>query len=329
MGLGMAEIDMALSRTFIRGSPTPGKHRDDDNLYLDIPSSRPRGGSWVFRYTLDGKARTIGLGGRSRDTDEVRAEAGRYRKWLERGIDPRDGIADEVRQAEADLARRTKFKQVVEAFLETNSAGWRNAVHARQWRATLAAYAYPAIGDTAVSDITTSDIFDLLKPIWATKPETATRVRGRIEAILDFVKVQDHRSGENPARWRGNLALMLPARSKVRAVEHHAALDWRTAPAFMQGLLQQSGMGAAAPAFAILTAARSGEVRLATWDEIDLTEKVWTMPAGRTKAGRAHRVPLSAPALAVLGRVQASIHTMRGGAWTAATVRNVLLRLEA
>ena len=273
---------MALSRTFIRGSRTPGKHRDDDNLYLDVPANRQRGGRWVFRYTLGGKAKTIGLGGRSRDPEEVREEATRYRKWLERGIDPRDGLAEEERQAAAALARRTTFKQVAEAFLEVRSAGWRNAKHANQWRATLAAYAYPTIGDTAVTDINTPDIFGLLTPIWATKPETAGRVRGRIEAILDFAKVEGQRSGENPASWRGNLALMLPPRSKVRAVEHHAALDWRAGRAFMQRLLQQSEMGATALLFAILTAARSGEVRLATWDEIGLDD------SSGAHEGRAH-----------------------------------------
>ena len=297
---------MALSRMFIRASRTPGKHRDDDNLYLDVPANRQRGGRWVFRYTLGGKAKTIGLGGRSRDPEEVREEATRYRKWLERGIDPRDGLAEEERQAAAALARRTTFKQVAEAFLEVRSAGWRNAKHANQWRATLAAYAYPTIGDTAVTDINTPDIFGLLTPIWATKPETAGRVRGRIEAILDFAKVEGQRSGENPASWRGNLALMLPPRSKVRAVEHHAALDWRAGRAFMQRLLQQSEMGATALLFAILTAARSGEVRLATWDEIDLADKVWTIPAARMKGERTHRVRLSEPALAVLDRVKAS-----------------------
>jgi len=187
------------------------------------------------------------------------------------GIDPRAGLADEARQTAAAVARRATVNEVAEAFLETNSAGWRNAKHAKQWRATLTAYAYPAIGDIAVSDITSANVFDLLKPIWATKPETAKRVRGHIEQILDFAKVQGHRSGENPADWPGNLALMLPPRSKVRAVEHHPALDWRDAPTFVQRLLQQPGMGAAALSFAILTAARSGEVRGARWDEIDHT----------------------------------------------------------
>jgi integrase len=297
---------MSLSKTFVAGSQRVGKHRDADNLYLDIRKDNPRGGSWVFRYTIDGQARSIGLGARSRDPMEVRAEAQRFRKWLNNLIDPREALTEEARQAAAELARRVTFRQAAEAFLEVRTVGWRNAKHGKQWAATLAAYAYPAIGDTAVSEITTPDIFNLLKPIWAAKPETASRVRGRIEAILDFAKVQGHRSGENPAAWRGNLALMLPTRSKVRPVEHHAALDWRGSPAFMQQLLEQAGMGAAALSFAILTAARSGEVRLATWDEIDLEDKVWTIPAGRMKARRDHRVPLSDSALAILDRVKAT-----------------------
>lgn len=295
---------MSLSKTFIAGSQRAGKHRDADNLYLDIRKENPTGGYWVFRYTIDGKARSIGLGTRSRDADEVRAEATRFRKWLENGTDPRVALDEEARQAAAELARKVTFREVAEAFLDVRSAGWRNLKHRKQWRATLVAYAYPAIGNTAVSQITTPDVFDLLKPIWATKPESASRVRGRVEAILNFAKVQGHRNGENPAAWRGNLALMLPARNRVRSVKHHAALDWRKAPAFMQRLLEQSGMGAAALAFAILTAARSGEVRLATWDEVE--GKVWQIAPWRMKAGRGHRVPLSDAALAILDRVKAT-----------------------
>ena len=178
--------------------------------------------------------------------------------------------------------------------------GWRNPKHRQQWRNTLSTYAEPVIGNLPVGAVTTEQVLEVLNPIWRTRPETATRVRGRIEQVLSYSIARGWRDGPNPAVWRGHLQLMLPAKGKVRAVEHHAALDWREAPAFMVELRARASFGARALEFLILTAVRSGEVRGATWDEFDLATRTWTIPAARMKAARPHRVPLSEPALGIL-----------------------------
>jgi integrase len=175
--------------------------------------------------------------------------------------------------------------------------GWRNRKHRRQWSATLTTYAYPLIGAKPVSEVSTDDVLAILSPIWAAKSETASRVRGRIEAVLDAAKVRGWRQGENPARWRGHLALLLPAKAKVRNVRHHPALDWKRIRQFMRHATEQPGRVWLAARFAVLTATRSGEVRGARWSEIDLDGATWTIPGSRMKAHRQHRVPLSAPAL--------------------------------
>jgi integrase len=187
-------------------------------------------------------------------------------------------------------------------------AGWRNPKHASQWQATLATYAEPVIGGLSVQAVDTALVLKVLEPIWTVKPETAGRVRGRIESILDWAKVRGYRTGENPARWRGHLDKLLPARSKVRRVEHHAALPYAELPGFLVSLRQQAGIAARALEFAICTAARTGEVIGARWGEIDLLDKTWTLPATRMKAGKEHRVPLSARALAILKEMQAHRH---------------------
>jgi integrase len=297
---------VALTKTFIREAREPGKYRDEENIYLVIPARRPAGGSWQFIYSFKNQPRAMGLGGRGRDVGAVRQAGRDARGLLERGIDPLEARAEAALLAEAEQARRTKFAHAAEAYIASHEAGWKSAKHAGQWRATLATYAYPVIGELAVGEITTDHLLRILNPIWRDKAETASRVRGRVELILDYVKARGWREGENVAAWRGHLALMLPAKAKVAPVVHHAALDWREAPAFLARLRTQAGMGARALEFAILTSCRSGEVRLAAWDEIDLEAKVWTVPATRMKTGREHRVPLSAAALALLERVKAS-----------------------
>ena len=184
-------------------------------------------------------------------------------------------------------------------FIEKNRAGWRNAKHRQQWGKTLETYVYPTLGELPVSAIDAGLVVQVLDPIWTEKPETASRVRGRIEAVLDAATVRGFRQGPNPAQWKGNLAHILPARAKVRKVAHHAALPFDDMPEFLAAL-RGRGMAARALEFAILTAARTGEVLGARWGEIDLTAKVWTVPADRMKAGREHRVPLCDAALAVL-----------------------------
>jgi integrase len=193
---------------------------------------------------------------------------------------------------------------MAEDFIGRNEAGWRNAKHRQQWRNTLQSYVYPQLGELAVGAIDTGLVVQVLDPIWAEKPETASRVRGRIEAVLDAATVRGLRQGPNPAQWKGNLAHILPARAKVRRVEHHAALAFDDLPEFLVALRGRRSMAARALEFSILTAARTGEVLGATWGEIELPAKVWTIPAKRMKGGREHRVPLSEAALAVLENVR-------------------------
>jgi integrase len=231
---------------------------------------------------------------------EARNKADAARRLIKSGTDPlAERNAGRV-AAIAAQARATTFAAVAERYIAAQEAGWKNPKHRAQWRSTLSTYAEPVIGALPIEAVNTDLVLQILEPIWQIKPETATRLRGRLEMVLSYAIARGWRDGPNPAVWRGHLQLMLPARAKVRAIEHHAALDWREVPGFMGLLRQQDGIGALALQFTILTAARSGEVRGATWDEIDVDKAMWNIPAARMKAGRAHRVPLSASALAVL-----------------------------
>jgi integrase len=221
-----------------------------------------------------------------------------------RGIDPIAARRAERARQRLDAAKAVSFKQCAEAYISSHRAGWRNSKHAGQWGATLATYAYPVIGALPVQAVDTGLVLKVLEPIWTAKPETAGRVRGRLESILDFAKVRGERDGENPARWRGHLDKLLPAHSKVRQVEHHAALPYAELPAFLASLREQEGVAALALDFLVLTAARTGEAIGARWTEIDLLDKTWTVPAARMKARREHRVPLSARALAILDEMR-------------------------
>jgi len=257
--------------------------------------------SWLLRVLVGGKRREIGLGGYPDVTLAGAREAARVTKEkIRNGIDP---VAE--RQAArsalaAAVASAMNFKQAAEKYIEANEAGWKNPKHAAQWTSTLEKYAYPIIGNLQVAHIETPHVVSVLEPIWNTKTETASRLRGRIESVLDWAKVRGYRNGENPARWKGHLDHILPARAKVQKVKHHPALDYRDMPAFMTALKAIDGMGARALEFAILTATRSGEVRGATWNEIDLDEEVWIIPSERMKAEREHRIPLTPAALKLL-----------------------------
>jgi integrase len=210
-------------------------------------------------------------------------------------------MAAEAKAAAQDAAvKRVSFRDAARRFIDGHRPAWRNPKHAAQWAATTETYANPVFGDLPVGDVETSHVLTAIEPIWLSKPETASRLRGRIERILDFAKTRGWRAGENPAAWKGHLALTLPARSKVRKVEHHAALPWRAIGDFLAALKDQAGIGARALRFAILTAARSGEVRGARWSEIDMSAVTWIVPAKRMKGGREHRIALSKPALDVL-----------------------------
>jgi integrase len=271
---------------------------------------------WLLRYSLNGKRREAGLGRAGEGPGDVtlaeaRQKTADMRKMIKAGIDPLDQreaeAAAQKAAAQQAAAQTVTFRAVAELYVGAHAAGWRNEKHRDQWRNTLTTYAFPRFGDMPVGDVGTAHVMAALEPIWTEKPETAARVRGRIEAVLDYATARGWRTGENPARWRGHLANMLPARSKVARVAHHAALPWQQIGAFMADLGKREAGSVAALAlrFAILTAARSGEVLGARWQEIDLAEAVWTVPAGRMKAGREHRVPLTDAALDVLRQAAA------------------------
>jgi integrase len=280
-----------------------GLHCDGGGLYLRVTrgadSSLNR--AWLYRFASNGRERWMGLGAYSDVTlKEARERADDARRLRRRGIDP---INDrrEAKVAEAiATAKQTAFVTAAHGYIRSHGPGWRNAKHAGQCASTLAAYAFPIFGHLPVRSIDTELVLKALEPIWTEKPETASRVRGRIEAVLDWAKARKMRDGENPARWRGHLDKLLPKRSKVRKVEHHAALPFDALPEFMARLKTQEGGAARSLAFTILTGARTGEAIGAKWDEIDLAAKVWTIPASRMKAGKAHRVPLAPAAVEIL-----------------------------
>jgi integrase len=281
-------------------------YADGGGLYLQVTE---RGASWVYRYMLNGRAREMGLGPLALfGLSEARAKALDARRLRHDGIDPIEVRRAERMRARLDAAKVMTFQQCAESYIKAHRAGWRNGKHAKQWEATLATYAEPVIGALPVQAVETSLVLKILERIWIEKPETANRLRGRIEAVLDWAKARGYRQDENPARWRGHLDKLLPARSKVCKVEHHAALPYGELPGFLIGLRKQEGISVRALEFTILTAARTGEVTGARWSELDLLDKTWTVPVERMKAGREHRIPLSARALAILQEMQAHRH---------------------
>ena len=234
---------------------------------------------------------------------DARAKALDARRLRHAGVDPIEHRRAERARQRLEAAKAITFQECAESYIASHGAGWRNAKHKYQWNATLKTYAAPVIGKLPVQAIDTALILKVLEPIWQTKPETASRLRQRIENILDWAKARRFRDGENPARWRGHLDKLLPARAKVAAVQHLAALPYGELPAFLAELRTREAIAARALEFAILTAARTGEVISARWNEIDLLDKTWTVPAARIKAGKEHRVPLAARSLAILGEM--------------------------
>lgn len=275
-----------------------GRNADGNGLYLSVSANGGR--RWVFLYRLPGrvyengksKLFEMGLGSASSvSLKEAREAAEVARKQLREGLDPL--------QQRGKSSTKT-FSQCSAEYIASQESGWRNPKHREQWKNTLATYADPKIGKLPVDAITVEHVLDILKPIWSLKTETASRVRGRIEAVLDWAAAHKYRSAENPARWRGHLNKILPAMRKVAKVQHHPALPYRDMPTFMTDLRSRDGMATKALEFTILTAARTGETIGAQWNEIDLTEKVWSIPAIRMKAAVEHRVPLSDRAIEIL-----------------------------
>jgi integrase len=295
-GEDMGKAGKKLSARAVATVARPGRHSDGDGLYLNVTRSGAR--SWLFMWKKDGKRREMGLGSAgSVSLARARELASECRAQVAAGVDP---IA--ARDAAAEFKpEKPNFGAIADALIAAKESEWRNEKHRAQWRASLMEFAAP-LRSRLIDEIDTAAVLAVLTPLWQTRPETASRLRGRIEAVLDAAKAQGHRSGENPAAWRGHLSHLLPKRGKLTR-GHHAAMAYRDVPAFIAQLREYKAIAAMALEFCILTATRSGEVYGARWSEIDMAAKVWTLPAARTKAAREHRVPLSARALAILEKL--------------------------
>jgi integrase len=295
----MAQTINQLSAQLVQRAKAPGMYPDGAGLYLQVTGNGAK--SWILRYSLRGRAHEMGLGSlRKVSLAEARRKTADCHRLLDDHIDPIEHRRQRRADAALALAKTITFKEAADTYIAAHRGGLRNPKHAAQWGSTIATYAAPTLGKLSVREIDTGLIHQVLEPIWATKPETASRVRGRIEAILDWARVSGYRSGENPARWRGNLDKLLSKRSKVRGVKHHPALPYDDLSTFMEALRVQEGATARMLEFCILTASRSGEVLKAVPSEIDRRGKLWTVPGERMKGGKVHRVPLCDRALELL-----------------------------
>jgi integrase len=299
-----------VNRTFGRLSPLtvkrvladPGNPRrlgDGGGLYLQVSPNRSV--AWIYRYRHGGRRRHLGLGSAAIiSLAEARLRAAAVRRQIFDGIDPLAVKAERRTAARLESAKAMTFTQCAEAYISAHRAGWKSHKHAAQWRATLATYVEPVFGSLPIQTIDTALVMKAIEPIWLIKPETANRVRGRVEAILDWAKIREYRDGDNSARWKGHLDQLLPAKTKVRPVKHHAALPYAELPALLVELRQRPAIAARALEFAVLTCARTSEALGADWSEINMRDRVWIVPARRMKGGREHRVPLSDAAVTLL-----------------------------
>ena len=305
--MGVGELGRQSNRLSARtavAASKPGYHPDGNGLYLQVSPTGTK--SWIFRYSLNKRSREMGLGELTLvSLAEARQASLSSRKLLKEGVDPIEERARVRQTRQVHQARSITFDMCAEAYIEARAPGWRNAKHAEQWRSTLKTYALPIFGELPIQDIDTPLVMKVLDPIWHTKTETASRVRGRMEAVLDWAKARRLREGDNPALWRGHLDQLLPKRSRVQTVAHHPALPFDEIGAFMRDLGAEVVVAARGFEFQILTAARTGEVIGACWDEIDEGRALWVIPGGRMKAGREHRVVLSKRAIAVLSAMRA------------------------
>jgi integrase len=297
-------IQKLTSNEVIRASAR-GYYGDGGGLYLQVSQSGAK--SWVFRYRVNGRLREMGLGAAAVPDApgtvtlvDARKRAYALREQLARKEDPIEIRKAEQIRAKLENAKQMTFRQCAEAYIGAHAAEWRNARHAGQWPSTLADYVYPTFGDLPAQAIDVALVMRVLRPIWSTKRETASRVRGRIESILDWAATAGYRTGENPARWRGHLENLLSKKTKIQK-PHLASVPYAEVAEFMARLRQVEGVAARALEFTILTASRTGEVLGARWEEINLAERIWTVPAERMKGGFEHRVPLPANAVALIG----------------------------
>lgn len=296
---GMPKRAAGLTARQVQSKPL-GTYADGGGLYLRVGPTGAR--SWIFRYQVRGRRRDLGLGPVDLVTlAEARDKAFAARKMVFGGGDPIDQRRAERNASITDAIKTITFRECAEGYINAHRAGWKNATHAKQWPTSLEKYVYPTMGKLAVDRVDTAMVLKCIEPLWRSKPETASRVRGRIERVLDWAKSRELRNGENPARWRGHMENLLPKTAKVRAVKHFAALPYDKIAAFIDDLRnKQGGIAARALEFAILTAARSGEVLGARWTEVDTTAREWRIPSKRMKTGKPHRVPLSEPAMAIV-----------------------------
>jgi len=281
----------------------PGWYPDGNGLYLQVSKTGTK--SWVYRYKSSGKEKRAGLGGLSTLTlAGARNSAKNCRKQRSEGKDPIEFKREQKAKIALNQVKSITFKECALSYIESHKVSWKNQKHEAQWRNTLETYAFPFIGHVSVKDIDVGLVMKVLEPIWPTKTETATRVRQRIENVLDWAKVRKYRTGENPALWRGHLDKLLPKPSKVQKVKHFKAMPYTDVPNYFRKLRTTNTVAAKALAFTILTATRSNEAREANWSEIDLKSGIWTIPDERMKSDRTHRVPLSKEAIAILKEVE-------------------------
>ena len=298
--MGTRQLNRLSART-VATKKHPGLYCDGGGLYLQVTSSGSK--AWIFRFRspLTQRLRDMGLGAvHSVGLPEAREKAAAQRRVLLDRLDPIEAREQEDRRRTLQSAKAITFAHCAASYIESHRAGWRNAKHAEQWTNTLQNYAEPVIGPLPVQDVDTGSVLRILEPIWAKKPETASRLRGRIENILDWAKARGYRSGENPARWKGHLNQLLPTLSKKDRVIHHKAMPFLEIGAFILRLRELSGVAARCLEFTILTAARTNESINATSDEFDLSNATWTIPASRMKAKKEHRVPLSPRAVEIV-----------------------------
>jgi len=332
----MARKAKELSPLSVGRLTQPGHHAVGGvaGLYLYVVESGSR--SWVLRVMVGSKRRHIGLGGfPDVPLAQAKERARKARDDIAQGIDPIERKREAASQLRAQQATAITFKAAAETYVTAHGDAWKSAKHLAQWTGSLKNYAFPVIGDLQIQDVGQEHVLKILEPIWKTKTETASRLRGRLEAVLDWATVRKYRTGDNPARWKGHLDKLLPAPGKIQKVEHHKALPIDAMPEFMIDLRTREGTAARALEFTILTAARSGETRGATWAEIDKSAKVWTVPAERMKAGKEHRVPLTDKMLRLIEsmpRIEGSdfiFSAPRGGQLSDMALTQVLRRMKA
>lgn len=308
---GLMKTTEKLNALAVKSAATPGYYLDGNGLHLQVAKSGSK--SWVFQFTLNGKRREMGIGSASAlSLAQARGKAQQCRQLLADGVDPIEARDTLRAQAASEAAKVLTFKECAERCIKDRSAEWSNPKHAQQWENTLATYAFPHIGAITVEAVDMAMVRQCLDPIWTTKTETASRVRQRIEKVLDWAKAHGKRSGDNPAAWRGCLESVMAKPGKVTKRENHAALEYAALPGFISSIRKREGIAAVALEFTILTAARTGEVIGAKPDEFDLKAKTWTIPAERMKAKVEHTVPLSPRALDLVKRMR---NEHPGSAW--------------